>query len=257
MSRVAAYLLLAALTIPLAAQSASESIEVSLTNLEVFVTDKKGNPQPTQRILEVYAGLREFLHKTVRPGDAATIVGYLRQARTRQTFTDDLTLLVKNREYVVRSRRAVVDKSDDRRMDGRVIANLFHTPDYAAIPVRLEVGEYRKVGKRWQVPIVVKVPMRSLMVQQTGEKLGGAFSVFVATGSANPAIISDVQRREQPYSFELAEAEAVRAIDFTYKATIAVDHDPDAISIGVRDDVSRDFGLARADLDRGAAGEAQ
>lgn len=144
---------------------ASETIDVSIINLDVFVTDKKGNrvygltagdfeirengqvqpisnfaeyapqtklvdgaievegtaaetalpssatvgavppakrtivifvdlvPRPSARVREVFAGLRDFVQKAVRPGDSATVVAFDVRLSTRQAFTDDQAAL--------------------------------------------------------------------------------------------------------------------------------------------------------------------
>ena len=162
-----ALLLLLGLTLPAFAQyelpPTSETIDVSIINVDVFVTDKNGNrvygltagdfelrengkpqaisnfaeyapetrradgtivvegapaeatsqsgvsaapqskrtivifidlvPQPTARIREVFASLREFVKNAVRPGDAATVVAFDTRLFTRQAFTDDTNAL--------------------------------------------------------------------------------------------------------------------------------------------------------------------
>jgi len=156
-----------------------------------------------------------------------------------------VTVTAKNRSYRVRSRHAIVEKSDDKQMSDRVVANLFQTSEYSVIPLRVDVGEIRKTGrKRWQVPVTVHVPVTALTPRSQGDSVKGSFSVFLATGG-ELGVISDVERREQEYAYA---ASAAASRDFTYKATIEIDHFPDTISIGVRDDVSKEFGLARATL---------
>lgn len=157
-----------------------------------------------------------------------------------------VTVTAKNRDYQVRSRRAIVEKSDDTQMNDRVVANLFQTSEYSVIPLRADIGEIRPSGRRrWQVPVRVHFPRTALTSRtQDGATKSGAFSVFVVTGG-DLGVISEVVRREQEYSFV---SDAAAAKDFTYTATIEIDQFPDTISIGVRDDVSKEFGLTRASL---------
>ena len=61
-------------------------------------------------------------------------------------------------------------------------------------------------------------------------------------------MISDVTRRTQEYSIKAADLENARRSHFTYNATVEVDQFADAISIGVRDDVSKEYGLVRMAL---------
>jgi VWFA-related protein len=160
----------------------------------------------------------------------------------------DVEVTTKNGAYRVRSRRAVIDKSDDTQMADRVIANLYQPFERSLIPIQVEMRASKKISRnRWAVPVVVRVPLGSLTTQTSDTLATGAFSVFVATGGEF-GVISDVTRRQQPYSYPLADSENARQSHFTYNVTIEFDHLPDALSIGVRDDVSNEYGLARVAL---------
>jgi VWFA-related protein len=159
-----------------------------------------------------------------------------------------VVVTVKNRDYTVRSRRAVVEKSSDTQMDDRVVSNLFHPFEGSKIPIRVETGALTKNGrKKWSLPVVVRVPLGALTTIERDGTAAGSFTVFIATGG-DIGTLSEVVRRTQPYAMKLQEAETVRRGDFTFNATIEVDHQADAISIGVRDDLSQEFGLVRAAL---------
>lgn len=156
-----------------------------------------------------------------------------------------VVVTAKNRDYEVRSRRAVVEKSDDTQMDDRVVANLFQPREHSVIPIRVDLGTMSKSGRnRWAVPIKVRVPIAALTTLERGAAATGAFSVFVGTGG-DVGVISDVTRRTQPYSIKLADFENARGSHFTYNATVEIDNLADAISVGVRDDVSKEYGLVR------------
>jgi len=156
-----------------------------------------------------------------------------------------VVVTTKNRDYIVRSRRAVVERSDDTQMNNRVVANLYQPMEHSLIPIRVDVGVVRKTSsKRRAVPVVIRVPLGALTQRTNDGVATGSFTVFVGTGAAF-GVISDVERREQPYSFKVAELEQTRRADFTYNVTIEVDHLANALSVGVRDDVSKEFGLAR------------
>lgn len=160
----------------------------------------------------------------------------------------DVSVTTKNRAYRVRSRHSVVEKSDDTQMSNRVVANLYQPFEQSLIPIQVEMGAMKKTSrKRWAVPIVVRIPLGSLTTRTSDALATGAFSVFVATGGEF-GVISDVTRRQQPYSYPLADVENARQSHFTYNVTIEFDQLPDALSVGVRDDVSNEYGLARLAL---------
>jgi VWFA-related protein len=151
----------------------------------------------------------------------------------------------KNRDYQVRSRRAVVEKSDDTQMDDRVVANLFQPLEHSVIPIRADLGAVKKVRKnRWIVPVVVRIPVSALTTLEQDGAAKGAFSVFIGTGG-DFAVVSDVTRKEQPYSIRLDELQNAKATSFTYNVAVEFDQFAEMISIGVRDDVSKEFGVVR------------
>jgi VWFA-related protein len=163
---------------------------------------------------------------------------------------------VRNGDYRVRSRRSVVEKSDDTQMEDLVVANLFQPLEHSVIPIRVELGAMTKVKKNlWSVPVVVRVPIGSLTTQRRDAAATGAFSVFVGTGG-DFGVISDVKHRTQPYSINLAELDFARASHFTYNVTVEVDRFADAVSVGVRDNISKEYGIVRLPLPgRGKARE--
>lgn len=168
--------------------------------------------------------------------------------RVRPTGKDarrKVVVTAKNRDYEVRSRRAVIEKSDDTQMDDRVAANLYQPLEHSVIPIQVETGAVKKTAKkRWAVPVVVRVPIGALTTRTSDARAMGSFSVFVGSGGEF-GVISDVEHRTQEYAIPLADLENARRSHFTYNVTIEIDQFPDALSVGVRDDVSKEFGLAR------------
>ena len=159
-----------------------------------------------------------------------------------------VVVTTKNRDYQVRSRRAVVDKSDDTQMDDRVVANLFQPLAQSAIPIQIDLGKTTQLRKnKWSVPVKVRIPISALTPLERDGVAAGSFSVFVGTGG-DYGLISDVKHQKQDYSIKLGELEKARGSHFTYNVTVEFDQFADAISVGVRDDVSKEFGIVRAAL---------
>jgi hypothetical protein len=171
--------------------------------------------------------------------------------RATATGTDakrKIVVTTKNRDYEVRSRRSIVEKSDDTQMDDRVVANLFQPLDSLVIPIDVKLGALTKVRKnRWSVPVAVRIPISALTTSVQEMTAKGSFSVFVGTG-ADFGVISDVTKRTQEYSIKAADLANAARSHFTYNVTVEVDQFADAISVGVRDDLSREYGLVRLPL---------
>jgi VWFA-related protein len=166
-----------------------------------------------------------------------------------------VAVTTKNRDYQVRSRRAVVNQSDDAQMDDRVVSNLFQTLNDSVIPIELKLGAVKQKRKnRWAIPLTVRIPISGLTQLQRDGAARGTFSVFVGTGG-DFGVISEVSRRTQHYSITEKDLANARSSFFTYSATVEVDRFADAISVAVRDDVSKELGLARVAIPGRGPGE--
>jgi len=193
------------------------------------------------------SGIVDLLPRVVDDLESYYSLAY-RVTPTGKDARRKVEVTARNRDYEVRSRRAVIEKSDDTQMDDRVAANLFQPLEHSVIPIQVETGTMKKTSKkRWSVPVVVRVPIGALTMRTGDARATGSFSVFIGSGGEF-GVISDVDHRTQEYAVPLGDLENARRSYFTYNVTIQVDELPDSISIGVRDDVSKEFGLARVPI---------
>lgn len=154
----------------------------------------------------------------------------------------DISVRTKNRNYVVRSRRQYVEKTDTTRMSDRVIASLYRPDGNGSIKLHAEIGKIDKTSRtRWAAPVRVTIPIDAL---STVSDEPGSFSVFVATGGVL-GIMSDVQQQTHSYS---AADFAPGQEHFTYEFTLAFNGATTALAIGVMDDRSKEFGLETIDV---------
>jgi VWFA-related protein len=145
----------------------------------------------------------------------------------------------KNPAYSVRSRHEYVEKSDETRMRERVIANLFDQPAVSSMPITVEVGRSRlTVGGRYKVPVTVHIPTASLMTD--GGR--GEFSVFVGFTDVKGAI-GPVKKETRKFAMKSDMPET-----FTYTFDVVGDRETNRLSVGVFDEVSKDYGLKRVEL---------
>jgi VWFA-related protein len=154
-----------------------------------------------------------------------------------------IRVTAKNKDYVVRSRREYVEKSDDTRMTDMVIANLVRPSGMGALPIEVEVGEITNGMRKRSVPLTIRIPIDALSKQESG----GEFSVYLATGGAF-GVISEVDRRTQRYSIDEVKLATADDAMFTYEVTMSVPRAAYRLSIGVFDEISKDYGLARIEL---------
>ncbi len=176
--------------------------------------------------------------------DSYYSLGY-RATNRGQDSARKIVVKTKNPAYTVRSRREYVEKSDTTRMKERVVANLFQPPGGTTMSIQAEVGPYsKKAPGECIVPLRIRIPVASLMTTPDA-KNNGAFSVFVAWGNVLGRI-SDVTHRTQP--FTVADVKSADGAYFLYELQVRMDGMTDKLSVGVLDEVSKDYGLQRIEL---------
>ncbi|HEY5610344.1 MAG TPA: VWA domain-containing protein, partial [Thermoanaerobaculia bacterium] len=155
---------------------------------------------------------------------------------------------VKNRNYVVRSRRSFVEKSVPTEMSDRVIANLFYPTSTNDLKITVTTGlPVRQEDGNFQIPVDVHIPMESLTFLPQGEMMLGGFSVFVA--AANKAgDMSDVSRRSQQVRLKPDEMPTIKGKHYTYQLELLVEKGPNKISVGVIDEIANLTGFDRREV---------
>lgn len=140
----------------------------------------------------------------------------------------------------VRSRRAVIEKSDVTRMEDHVLASLFRTDAGATLPFSVKVGTPR--GKKLRIPVTIRVPISALTILPNGPNQSGGFSVYVAWG-AKIGGISEATHERQLFHIPNHDVARAKKSFFTYDFEIAADRRTERISVGVVDEVSREYGV--------------
>lgn len=171
-------------------------------------------------------------------------LGY-RSRATGKDVTRKIVVKTKNPQYEVRSRRQFVEKSDDTRMNDRVIANLYQPVEGSTIGFEAGLGTPKPDGrKRWTILLRLRIPIAALTTLQQGRAHTGEFTVYIVTGAV-VGVMSDVQRRAQPFQIPVADLEKAKKSHFTYDFTLRVDETVDRVSIGLLDETSKEFGFRR------------
>jgi len=150
----------------------------------------------------------------------------------------------KNKDYRVRSRRSLVEKSVYTEITDRVIANLFYKSDNNGLGVAMRTGLAKPVEEnRFIVPIELRIPMDRLAFIPTGEKARGGFAVFVVVADEKQDM-SDVQRMDQSITLELDEMKSLDGKYYTYTADLYMAGGLNTISVAVLDEASQATGYA-------------
>jgi VWFA-related protein len=161
----------------------------------------------------------------------------------RQDRARKIVVKTKNRDYSVRSRSQVIEKSDNTKMKDRVVSALFQQTDGASIPIRLRLGQRAIKGNRFIEPLSIEIPVKSLLPD--GNTSRGVFSVYVALGDS-VSLVGDVTQRTQP--FAIGDMQKAKDGLFRYEFDLLTDGKIDRIAVGVFDEVTKEYGLQRIDL---------
>lgn len=182
--------------------------------------------------------IEKDLPKMAEDLDAYYSLGY-RAANRNIDRARSIVVKTKNHDYVIRSRREYVEKSDQTRMRDRVIANLFEPQSASSMNITVDVGKSRYVTNgHYTLPVTVYIPVAALMTD--GGR--GEFSIFVGwSGIAGE--IGQVTKQSQKFKLTSSTPET-----FTYSFEVTADAATEHLSIGVFDELSKDYGLKRVDL---------
>ena len=157
----------------------------------------------------------------------------LDKARTVEVRTKDRSLRI-------RSRREVIEKSDVTRMEDHVLASLIRPESGATLPFSVKVGAPRGNGLR--IPVSIRIPISALTVLPNGPNHSGGFSVYIAWG-AKIGGISDATHERQLFHIPSDDIARARKSYFTYDFEIAAHPHTERISVGLVDEVSREYGI--------------
>ena len=161
-----------------------------------------------------------------------------------------VTVRVKRPGLEARTRKTVAERTAEEQMSDRALANLFAPDERATIPISIVAGEAKPKGRKFRIPIEVKIPV-GLLVRSAGQaSTTGRFSVFVVAASPN-GDFSGVTRRRQAFEVKRGEEEAARNSHLTYTLEVESEVPEPRISLGVWDEVGGESGFALVGRRRG------
>jgi VWFA-related protein len=150
----------------------------------------------------------------------------------------------KNKDYRVRSRRSLIEKSVYTELTDRVIANLFYKDDDNNLGIAMRTETAKPVeANRFIIPVEIRIPMDRLAFIPTGEVARGGFSVFVVVADEQQDM-SDVQRMDQSIVLDLEELGKINGKYYTYRADLLMNKGRNTISVAVLDEASQMTGYA-------------
>jgi VWFA-related protein len=172
-------------------------------------------------------------------------LGY-RASTERVDRQRELTVRVKNKNYVARARQTFVEKSTFAEMNDKVIANLLYKTRQNDLKILVRTGTPAASDEDlYKVPVDIQIPMDNLTLLPQGdnEYIGG-FDVYVAVANKD-GDMSDVSRKTHQLRVPASDMERAKGKYYTYSVELLMEKGLNKISIGVVDNVSNVNGFAR------------
>ena len=221
------------------------------TSYTVTSTALSNSTESLQMIAEETGGLAAIntnnfaraFQNIERDLDAYYSLGY-RSGTERVDRQRSLTVRVKNKNYIVRSRRAFVEKSTYAEMSDRVIANLLYRTKANDLHILVKVGQPQASEDLFKVPVEVQIPMESLTLLPQGEEYMGGFTLFVVVGNKD-GDMSDVAQKTHQVRVPAADYAKIKGKYYAYALDLMMEPGLNKISVGVVDDVSNTSGFDR------------
>lgn len=157
---------------------------------------------------------------------------------------------VKRPGVEVRTRETVAERTVEEQLGDRVLANLFASDERSRIAISVVAGESQPKGKKYRIPIEVKIPVGSLVRLPGQASTQGRFSVFVVVATPN-GDFSAVTRKRQAFEVGRGDVEKAKASHLTYTLEIESDVPAPRISLGVWDEIGGESGFALVGRIRG------
>jgi len=149
----------------------------------------------------------------------------------------------------VRTRATVAERTMEERLNDRALANLFAPDGRSTIAISAVAGEAQPKGKKYRIPVEVRIPVGSLVRFPGPSSAQGRFSVFVVAATPN-GDFSEVTRRRQAFEVRPGEEEREGSSHLTYRLEVVSDDPAPRISLGVWDEVGGEAGFALVGLQK-------
>jgi VWFA-related protein len=200
-----------------------------------FVTEKTGGTTAGHP-----GELPRFLDQVATELGSFYSIGFPASGRAKAAA---VTVRVKRPGVEARTRATVAERTVEEQLSDRVLANLFAPDERSRIAISVVAGEAQPKGKKYRIPIEVRIPVGSLVRLSRPASTQGKFSVFVVVATPN-GDFSEVTRRRQEFEVGRGDEEKARASHLTYTLEIESDAPAPRISLGVWDEIGGEAGFA-------------
>lgn len=147
---------------------------------------------------------------------------------------------VKQPGLTVRHREGFLDKSASARVADRTESFLLQGWQSNPMGVQLQFGTLKKKRRRWEVPVLVRVPSSAVTLIPRGDEMTGRLQLFIAVRDGEGRA-SEVTRLEREVSIPTAALEEQRATgtadDLGYAIQLEMRPGPQSLVVGVWDEI--------------------
>ena len=168
-------------------------------------------------------------------------LGY-RSEGERKDQMKNIEVRLKNKKLLVRTRRAVIERSINSEMQDAVASNLFRPTGANDLAIKAAAGtSSAKDAETVVVPLTITIPIEKLTLVPEGTDLTARYQIYAAFIRKDGAISKVAQ---QPQTLRFPADSLKRRKDLTVKLDVTADTRTEAVSIGVMDELSRVTGFA-------------
>jgi VWFA-related protein len=140
----------------------------------------------------------------------------------------------------VRHRSVYTAKPEVEKVADRALGALLQEKVNNPLGVRVEFGQVQKKGRdKFQVTILVRVPIRSVTLLPNGDNVEGRLQFYVAVQDEQ-GDISAVHQEGYPIKVPAKQAEAAREQELGYSTALLMRGGTSKIVVGVWDEISRE-----------------
>jgi VWFA-related protein len=137
----------------------------------------------------------------------------------------------------VRTRRAVIERTMEQKVSDAVLAGAYIPHQTNPLRASLHIGDPKKAGSMWIVPLEFKIPFDKLTLVPEGGRAKGAV-LFTAVSATPDGRISPVTTQRAPLDIPESQLGSLAGKMFTYNAQLKVRAGPQTFSTALTDEVS-------------------
>lgn len=161
-----------------------------------------------------------------------------------------LEVRAKNRDYVVRARKTILEQSPDTQVAQQIVSNLLFPVNENTLKIAATAGLTKRRSKvRFSVPVDIVIPYATMAFISEGSHYVAQLSLFVASGD-DKSNVSEVRRYDRTVKIPRAQFTTLAKKSYMYPIEVDL-HSRTAknqLTIAVVDQLSKVNGFALVDV---------